>query len=352
MSTKKNPLLEYGLFTCTFIALFILFILTFKYTLPFILAFLLANILKIPTQYLVKKFKIKVWLASLLTTISFFLLISFIIVLVLFALTLEIIDLSLDLKTLVSNHSLEITTYIENLETFFQSLNLDVSYSSITNYLSGSLTKVLDILTYIFQVVLYILKYIPLILSVAFFTIISTYFFTIELISNFKFLSKLNSKSILIEIKNTFSKILLSYTFIIFISTGINFLIFYFLDIKYALTLSILTGLFDLLPLIGISIVYIPLILYFFFQKQIFIAVLLSILLLIIFIGRQLIENKLLSSKLSIQPLQSIFALFIGIQSGNFKITIFFILFFVFSKIYLEKRNITLLADIKKKILN
>ncbi|MGL4742196.1 MAG: AI-2E family transporter [Sarcina sp.] len=334
-----------------FTALFILFFLTFKYTLPFILAFIFANILRIPTQYLVNKLKIKVWLASLITTISFFLIITFVISLLLFALTLEIIDLSLDIKSLVSNHSLEISTYIENLELFFQSLNLDVSYASITSYISGSLTKVLDILTYIFQIVLYILKYIPLILSVAFFTIISTYFLTIELISNLKLLYKLNSKSILIEIKNTFSNFLLSYTFIIFISTGINFLIFYFLDIKYALTLSILAGLFDLLPLIGISIIYIPLIFYFFLQGKFFIGIILSILLFIIFIGRQLIENKLLSSKLSIKPLQSIFALFIGIQSGNFKLTIFFILFFVFSKIYLEKRNISLSSNIKKKIL-
>ncbi|MGL5820385.1 MAG: AI-2E family transporter [Sarcina sp.] len=352
MSTKKNPLFEYGLFICAFTALFILFIFTLKYTLPFILAFLFANILKTPTKYLVKKFKIKVWLASLFVTISFFLIISLVLALVLFALALEIIDLSLDIKTLISNHSLEISTYIENLEIFFQSLNLDVSYASITNYLSGSLTKVLDILTYVFQIVIYILKYIPLILSIAFFTIISTYFLTIELISNFKFLYKLNSKSILLEIKNTFSNFLLSYTFIIFISTGINFLIFYFLNIKYALTFSILAGLFDLLPLIGISIIYIPLILYFLLQKQIIVAILLSILLIIIFIARQLIENKLLSSKLSIKPIQSIFALFIGVQTGNFKLTIFFILFFVFSKIYLEQKNISPFSNLKKKILN
>ena len=91
------------------------------------------------------------------------------------------------------------------------------------------------------------------------FTVISTYFLSKELntINFSKTLSNyLNSNysnrilTILYEIKKMFLTYCFSYLFLIFISFVLTFLGFSFLNIKYALLLSVIAALLDLLPVL------------------------------------------------------------------------------------------------------
>jgi predicted PurR-regulated permease PerM len=87
------------------------------------------------------------------------------------------------------------------------------------------------------------------------------------------------------------------------------------LGIKYALILSILCAVLDVLPIIGISAIYLPLSAYFLITGKYVLALGVIILLTVITIIRQIIEPKLYSSNLGLHPAAVLAAIFIGIKA-------------------------------------
>lgn len=89
---------------------------------------------------------------------------------------------------------------------------------------------------------------------------------------------------------------------------------FYALDIESALFLGILSGIFDLLPYIGIIIIFIPLIIYKISLGQYIIVIGLIFLFILLTISRQIMEARFMSHNLKIHPLPLILSLYIGLN--------------------------------------
>ena len=91
-----------AMFFVLYTFIFVIFFGTIGYTLPFVLALILASLLKIPTKYLMKKFKIKNTIASLFTTTIFFTVIVILLSLIVTTITSETIQLGKNIQSYIS----------------------------------------------------------------------------------------------------------------------------------------------------------------------------------------------------------------------------------------------------------
>lgn len=90
------------------------------------------------------------------------------------------------------------------------------------------------------------------------------------------------------------------------------------LRIEYAITIALIIGLVDLLPYLGTGLIFIPWIFYNFFTENYFLTIGISILYAIVLVQRQVMEPKVLSSNIGLDPLPTLMALFIGFKLFGF----------------------------------
>ncbi|MBV7275787.1 sporulation integral membrane protein YtvI [Clostridium sp. PL3] len=333
------------LFFIIYTIIFLVFFSTLNYTLPFVLALVFALLIKKPTEFLIKNFNIKNSIASLITTIVFF---TFIILIFSYAITnitQEAILLGKNTQIYISKNSSNIYDSIDKLKKYYDNLDPYI-VTAIEKNLSGFITKVSNIAVSItgkiVSSLIGFLATIPYLLMVILFTLLTTYFFTKDIVINrSKLLNIIPSNksdkilNIYIEAKRMLGNYILSYLLIIgitFLETIIVFLVF---KVKYVLILSIVCAIADILPILGIGTIYIPLaIFYFFFIKNYITAFGILISYIIISIIRQIIEPKIVSSSLGIHPVAVLAALFIGLKANGLSGVIFCVFLAVFYNIF------------------
>lgn len=316
-----------AIFFISYTFVFVIFFGTIGYTLPFVLALILAFLLKTPTQFLMKKFKIKNTIASLLTTTIFFTIIVILLSLIITTITSESIQLGKNLQSYISLNKHIILDFFNNLQNYYK--NLDPSIltnieSNINNYITKTINFSMNASTKIFSQTLGFVSAIPYTLMVLLFTLLTTYFFTKDLSSSseklFDLIPRKNGDRIhyiFNESKKMFKNYLLSYLLIITITFLETLVVFILFKVKYAVTLSILCGAFDLLPILGIGAIYLPLIIIFLIAKNYVAGLGLMACYLAITIIRQIIEPKIVSSSLGINPVAVLASIFIGLKANG-----------------------------------
>lgn len=119
---------------------------------------------------------------------------------------------------------------------------------------------------------------------------------------------------------------------------------FFILGFNDSLSLGIICGILDLLPIVGPLIILLPLVLYLITIKQIFIAIGLIFTYILILMVRQIVEIKLLQGNLVLKPIFVIFSLYCGvIFFGTIGVLFGPLVLIMFKEIYtsLEKGNST-----------
>ncbi|HWO97342.1 MAG TPA: sporulation integral membrane protein YtvI [Bacillus sp. (in: firmicutes)] len=86
------------------------------------------------------------------------------------------------------------------------------------------------------------------------------------------------------------------------------------LRVEYAITIAVIIGLVDILPYLGTGLVFIPWIIYAFFSGDTPFAVGLSVLYSVVVVQRQVMEPKILSSSIGLDPLATLISLFVGFK--------------------------------------
>lgn len=332
------------LFFVIYTLAFVVFIGTLNYTLPFVLAFIFGFILKKPTLFLMKKLKLNNSISSLITTIVFFAIIILILLWGITILTQETIQLGKNTQIYFTNNFPNITSFINKIQEYYKGLDpsiLSSIQSNLTNIFSKFSSFTVNITGKAIKMFISFLTSVPYLIMVILFTLLTTYFFTRDMTVSENTVLNLFPKNetdklsyILKETKRMLGNYVLSYLLIIsltFVETIIVFLIF---KVKYAVLLSILCAMFDLLPILGIGSIYIPLaILYFIFHNYIT-AFGLIISYAVVSIIRQLIEPKIVSSSLGIHPVAVLAALFIGLKANGISGMFFCIFLVVFFNIF------------------
>src|SRR5699024_6663219 len=90
------------------------------------------------------------------------------------------------------------------------------------------------------------------------------------------------------------------------------------LKVNYAITIALITGLAEVLPYLGTGTVFIPWIIYQFIVGNYGMVIGLSILYGIVIVQRQLMEPKILSSSIGMDPLATLISLFVGFKLIGF----------------------------------
>jgi len=123
------------------------------------------------------------------------------------------------------------------------------------------------------------------------------------------------SLEVLTQVTRAFAGYLKAQLILISISTTISIAGLYIIGAKYALIMGLLIGIFDLIPVLGPSSVFLPWVLWaILFGKGAF-AVKLTILWLIVMGLRQLLESKVVADTLGLHPLATLMAMYIGLKS-------------------------------------
>ncbi len=330
-----------GIYIGIFTILFILFFLTLKFTLPFVLGFAIALSTKTFNRFLQKRLKISSGVSSLITTTIVFSVLGVIITLTVYKATSETALLLSKIPSIDSISKYidmlikEITEIIGQIDPFV--------VQKLYEYLQALLTQLFSISIKLLNMLLSYLISLPTVLLIAVITFLASYLFSkdLKLFSN-KFYSifskggETKMRSIVessLSMTIGYAKAYLLLVFMTFIIVLIGFLL---LDIDFALILSILCALFDILPIVGMVIIFIPLILYSLFLGNTLKAILLVILFLFIQVARQAIEPKVLSHTLDIHPLLILAAIFIGVSIKGVLGMLYFIALLVGYKVLVK----------------
>ena len=126
-------------------------------------------------------------------------------------------------------------------------------------------------------------------------------------------------KSIQLELFFSFIRLIKAQLILVFFSTVITVTGFYILKVDYALTLGIICGLLDIMPLVGPSIIFIPWIIYSIIIGNTYFSIGLLILFVIILGSRQLLQAKVIGKNLGIDPLLTLVSIYLGITIFGWK---------------------------------
>lgn len=318
-----SRLKKFIIFILIYTVAFVLFFSTLSYTFPFVIAIIIALITKPITLYLKKKLKMTNGIAAIISTTFVFIIISLLVTVILYKITLEAKELIYSMPNIKTTAKF-LDEYILKLKVYYDKIDPSI-VEKLQQQLSALLSSVLDISVKIFNKLISFAISLPLLFMIIFITLIATFFITRDLsgmgnriIAIFSEKGKKNVMAIWEEAIKMVVGYVRSYSIVLFVTFIQTWIGFSILDVKYALMLSILCGIFDILPILGIGAIYTPLSIIYLLSKNYFVGIGIIVLYIIVTLVRQILEPKLVSASLGIHPLAVIAAIFIGIKAYGF----------------------------------
>ena len=116
------------------------------------------------------------------------------------------------------------------------------------------------------------------------------------------------------ELFRALTGFLKAYSILITITAILTIVSLKILGVKYILTIGILVGLLDILPVLGPGTLFIPWIIWQFIIGKTSMAIGLTIVYIIISVTRQFLEPKIVGDNIGLHPLATLVSLYIGLQ--------------------------------------
>ncbi|MZQ75355.1 MAG: sporulation integral membrane protein YtvI [Peptoclostridium sp.] len=333
---------RFGIFAIFYTIAFIAFFGTAKYTFPFIIAFIIALSLQPLTKLLNEKLKlsngITALIASLLVYAIFFTILTFI--------SFKVVSEAKQLLSLLTTLNINDVTqlvkdWMSRFDVYFKYIDPD-----FLNKNSGQITDIVkNIMEMVGKVLNGLLSFaasLPLWIAIMVIVMISTYFFTRDMGTirekMFGILSDKGQQRFLNvwdEGIKMFARTVKSYALIYFITFLETFIGFFFvLKIKYAVILSVVAFVVDIIPVLGAGAIYWPLIIIYAILGNYKTAIGLMMLYVFVVVVRNVIEPKLVSTSLGIHPVLLLAAIFVGLMTFGASGIIYLILMIVSYKIF------------------
>jgi sporulation integral membrane protein YtvI len=343
IKSLKKTLLFFMIYT----SLFALIYFTSSYTFPFIVAFAIAFLIQPITKFFRIKLKFKRNAPALLASAIVYILIFALLAFLFYSIISEAMQLVKNLSAAnldkvvkpIQNAVHEISQYFQNIDPSF----IEDNSSQLTQILKNSLNIVGKGLNTFLSIALSI----PMWITIIFVVILSTYFFTRDMSSIKRRFVSVFSESGKEKIEKIWSQgisMLTRYVkayfliyFLTFIQTFIGFTI---LGVKYSVLLSIICAFADILPVLGIGLVYLPLATIYIFSGNYFAGFGILILFVLISIIRQIVEPKIVSTSLGIHPVATLVAIFIGLKAYGIIGMVYLTFMIVFYKVLKKKKII------------
>ncbi|GGB27632.1 sporulation integral membrane protein YtvI [Virgibacillus dakarensis] len=305
---------------------------TMVYLYPIIVAIILSFMFNPVVTFMEKKGRLPRAIAVAAVMIGFFTVIISSIILII----TEIIQGTTYLAEIIPAHFITFITYIENfLETevlplyhkiasFFHTLDPDQQQAiqqNIQQLASEIASSGTAILQHLLLKIPAALRMLPTSFAILTFIVLATFFITKDWFSlkqTFQKLIPLNARDSGREVWNHLKHALSGFfkaQIILITITGITIFVgLQLIRIDHALTIAFIAAAVDLFPYIGTGIIFIPWIIYLFLTENYSMTISLSILYMVIIVGRQFLEPKLLSASIGVNPLAVLIAVFLGMQ--------------------------------------
>ena len=313
-----------------------LLLLTAKYVYPFIIGIILAFLMNPFICFLTEKLKFPRSLSVLVSMIFLFAVIAGLITF----LVVEIMAGAAYLSNVLPEH---LNTMIALTKEYFQGQILplyervislfndletgqqDTILANIDNLGSSIGTTLTNIIQATLGFVPKFIGWLPGVGTGAIFTLLATFFIAKEwnrLLTKTKQLlpnkAIANIRKVIIELERALFGFIRAQLTLISMTTLIVLIGLLVLRIKFAITIALITGFVDLLPYLGTGLVFIPWIIYALLTGNFGLALGLAILYTVVIVQRQLMEPKILSSSIGLDPLATLIAIFIGFKIFGF----------------------------------
>lgn len=199
-----------------------------------------------------------------------------------------------------------------------ENFNIAMEGQNITGFSTEKiLNELLKALVYLKDSMIKAIYSMPDIIMYISFSILAAFFICRDRDKIISFVGKLlpdAMMNMILKLNKTVLNIIKTELTLVLISTIQLIIGFIMLGIDYAVTLGIMAGILDILPLVGPGILFVPWIIYNLIRGNIFFAVSLCCLYIIIIITRQVMETRLMSGKLELHPLVILISIYIGLK--------------------------------------
>lgn len=319
----KNKLKNNIIFFIIYSLLFIFLCKTFGYIAPFFIGGLLAFIINPISEKLEKKLKINRGISTLFLSILGVAFVIFIASFLLIKGSHQLVEFLnsidghsySDLNNTISDWINNLDKYIDYIESVSNnSINVQDLVSTygqnFANLAKTMLSKTIAFATSI-----------PTLILIVITLFMSTYFIAkdFDIIEN-GFLSiftdetRVKVRRVKNEVVSSVVGYIKAYTILMSITFLVIWLSFSLFKVPYGLPLGIIGALLDLIPFLGIVVIFIPVIVYYFLMDNYFVSIGISVVFISLSLLRQILEPKLVSANVGISPLLTIIAIFIGVQ--------------------------------------
>ncbi|QCJ43712.1 sporulation integral membrane protein YtvI [Bacillus sp. S3] len=130
--------------------------------------------------------------------------------------------------------------------------------------------------------------------------------------------AKRSGRTVFIDLKKALFGFIKAQVTLISITTVIILIGLLILRVDYAITIALATGIVDIIPYLGTGAVFVPWIIYAAISGDTALAIGLGVLYIIVLVQRQIMEPKILSSNIGLDPLATLIALFVGFKLIGF----------------------------------
>ncbi|MDD4568978.1 MAG: sporulation integral membrane protein YtvI [Tepidanaerobacteraceae bacterium] len=302
----------------------IFIVLALKYLFPLVVGLIIALIIEPIVSFLERKTNFDRGVISAVVLAAIYCILGYISLLIIARFTFEFGKLINSLPTQRAYYDMLLDKTYIFLVNFFARIPEDVllylkaNFNQILSTIMGSMSNYYSFLVNKIGMVpnMFINIFILLI-----FIFLFSYFFTkdmdkiIESVKNaFPVQLQEKVKSIQVELIFSFIRLIKAQLILVLASTIITVTGFYILRVEYALTLGIICGLLDIMPLIGPSLIFIPWIIFLIVMGNTNFAIGLLVLYVIIIGSRQVLQAKVIGQNLGIDPLLTLVSIYLGIK--------------------------------------
>lgn len=288
---------------------------------PFVIGIIIAVIFKNPIDLITKKFKFNRTMISILILLLFYGLLGFIISMIGFKLFAFLQDLFGNAPSVYKDVILpavqksinNVTLQYPAIKTYTDNFTANIG-TSISNNLSKVSSNVLGMITSF-------AGQLPALLIKLIFTIVASFFFTIDYyrISNFILIQfSTERQELLFKIKNngigTLGKFIRAYAFIITITFTELSLGFWIIGIPNPIFFGVLIAIIDIMPIIGTGAVLLPWSVISFLIGNSRVGIEMLILYIVITAVRQTIEPKIVGQQIGLHPIVTLLLMYVGAQ--------------------------------------
>lgn len=309
---------------------------TAKVTYPFIIGFAIAFMINPIVNFLQRKARFPRALAVIVTLIA---------IVSIFAglITLLVAEIVSGANYLSDNVPKQLDTIIQFSEDFFETKILPLYnkvsvmfndlgagqqqsiMENIQNLGTTIATNVGDFIQDFFRNFPAIIGWFPNAATVLIFSTLATFFISNDWYRLQGFVHRLapnkvkeSSSTVFIDLKKALFGFIKAQFTLISITTVIVLVGLLILRVDYAITIALVTGLVDILPYLGSGAVFVPWIIYEAIAGEISLAIGLGVLYIVVIVQRQIMEPKVLSSSIGLDPLATLISLFVGYKLIGF----------------------------------